>query len=105
MAHDHAWEAASMSTRKRSAAKSVTLRLGLLAIFVAVQWPLSAARPPVTVEIGQPSIWSLAQAHCLLANMHHEHRGLKVPMPSTELNPSSTNDARLDFLRSASAPT
>jgi hypothetical protein len=63
--------------------------------------PPAQRPPPVSIEIGQPAVWSLAQAHYLLANMHQENRGLKVPMPTTELNPNTTNGARLDFLRSA----
>src|SRR6266404_746581 len=54
----------------------------------------------ITVEVGQPNIWSLGQAHYLLAGMRENSRGLgvKVPLP-TDLDPYSANGARLNVLR------
>jgi hypothetical protein len=56
---------------------------------------------PVTVEIGHPSVWSLSQAHYLLANMHLRDRGLKVELPTAEaLDPNRANAYRLEILKS-----
>jgi hypothetical protein len=54
----------------------------------------------VTVEVGQPNIWSLGQAHYLLSNMRERSRelGVKVPVPK-ELDPSSANGSRVNLLR------
>lgn len=54
----------------------------------------------ITVEVGQPNIWSLGQAHYLLAVMREKSRdlGVKVPLPS-DLDPYSANGARLNVLR------
>ena len=54
----------------------------------------------ITIEVGQPNIWSLGQAHYLLANMRERSRdlGVKVPLPS-ELNPSSATATRMSMLR------
>jgi hypothetical protein len=52
------------------------------------------------VEVGQPNIWSLGQAHYLLANMRERSRdlGVKVPAPS-DLAPSAANATRMSLLR------
>jgi len=60
--------------------------------------PVEAQRQEITMTIGKPNIWSLAQAHYLLANMRQVNRGLKVQSPG-DLNPNSINGARLDVLR------
>src|SRR5829696_5774234 len=54
----------------------------------------------ITVEVGQPNIWSLGQAHYLLSNMRERSRelGVKVPVPK-ELDPSSANGTRINLLR------
>jgi hypothetical protein len=54
----------------------------------------------VTVEVGQPNIWSLGQAHYLLSSMRERSRelGVKVPVPK-ELDPSSANGSRVNLLR------
>jgi hypothetical protein len=55
----------------------------------------------VTVETGQPAVWSLGQAHYLLANLHLRDRRLSVDLPSsTELNPNKANSSRLDVYKS-----
>lgn len=54
----------------------------------------------IMVEVGQPNIWSLGQAHYLLSNMRERSRelGVKVPVPK-ELDPSSANGTRINLLR------
>src|SRR5215472_6607779 len=50
----------------------------------------------VYLEVGQPSIWSLAQAHYLLAVMREKNRDLNVAVPT--LNPNEVNGLRADIL-------
>jgi len=55
---------------------------------------------PVTLEVGQPSVWSLAQAHYLLTEMHKANRKLATQMPTMDqLDPNRANASRLDILR------
>jgi hypothetical protein len=62
---------------------------------VAVGPPANKAR--ISLTIGQPSIWSLAQAHYLLAGMREADKGIA---PGTlVLNPNDTNGFRFDVLR------
>lgn len=83
--------------------KSIPRRALAIILCVGLLLPLSA-RPAgaqtLTLEIGQPNVWSLAQAHYLLSHMRHENRGLHATVPSgDQLNPNSINGARLDILR------
>lgn len=56
--------------------------------------------PVITVEVGQPSIWSLGQAHYLLAQMHKRDRGLSTQMPTeADLNPNRANAASLEAIQ------
>jgi hypothetical protein len=56
--------------------------------------------PVVTFSVGQPSVWSLGQAHYLLAQMHQLNRGLSTHMPSqAELDPNRPNASRLEVVR------
>jgi hypothetical protein len=52
----------------------------------------------MTVTIGRPNMWSLAQAHYLLANVRNTNRALAVATPGP-LNPNSINGARMEILR------
>ena len=51
----------------------------------------------IDLKIGQPSIWSLAQAHYLLARMRDADQGIASPQPS--LAPNDINGYRFDVLR------
>ena len=81
-------------------AESIVRLCRLAAVVSVLIVPSLVFTQRLTIDIGQPSIWSLGQAHYLLANMHQENRALRVPMPTDALNPSSINAARLDMLRS-----
>ncbi|HEV8367045.1 MAG TPA: IPT/TIG domain-containing protein [Pyrinomonadaceae bacterium] len=78
----------------------------LLVIFVicaSLTIPLISIRSQaqnqqMTLTIGKPNIWSLAQAHYLLANVRNTNRSLKVASPG-DLNPNSLNGARMEVLR------
>ncbi len=52
----------------------------------------------ITVQIGQPAVWSMNQAHYLLANMHDETGKVKS-VKLDDLDPNETNASRLEFLR------
>src|ERR1051325_1693434 len=54
----------------------------------------------VQIQIGKPSVWSLAQAHYLLAKMHKDNRDLATRRPSDrELDPNAINTTRIQLLR------
>src|SRR2546430_2382987 len=55
----------------------------------------------VQVKIGKPSVWSLAQAHYLLASMHKKNASITIdPISSSALDPNAPNATRLQILRS-----
>jgi len=55
---------------------------------------------PVIMDIGQPSIWSLAQAHYFLTQMHESNRSLHLNTPGPDqLDPNKSNASRLEILR------
>jgi hypothetical protein len=52
------------------------------------------------VTIGEPTVWSLEQAHYLLKRMHSVDDGLKTHMPSeTELDANALNGSRIEILQ------
>jgi hypothetical protein len=55
-------------------------------------------RKPVVVSFGQPNIWSLEQAHYLLARMHQENLDLRAASLAA-LNPNETNATRVTILK------
>ena len=75
----------------------LSLVLGLSLLLPLTNLTVSAQRPQITMTIGRPNIWSLAQAHYLLANLRQGNRELQPTAPT--LNPNSVNGARLDILR------
>lgn len=74
----------------------------LLSLLFSFATPRAVAQnnSQISVQVGQPNIWSLGQAHYLLSAMRDRSRGIgvQVPIPQ-ELNPNSANGARLDVLR------
>src|SRR6478672_4154179 len=79
------------------------IALFLCAALLAQTFPRQARAdlsPVITVEVGQPSIWSLGQAHYLLAQMHKRDRALSTQMPTeADLNPNRANAASLEAVR------
>ncbi|MBC7933254.1 MAG: hypothetical protein H7Z38_22040, partial [Rubrivivax sp.] len=55
-------------------------------------------RKPVIVSFGQPSIWSLEQAHYLLARMHQENLELRASSLAA-LDPNETHATRIQILK------
>src|SRR5262245_27423842 len=54
----------------------------------------------VKIYVGSPSVWSIGQAHYLLAKMHKDNLALKTNMPdSTALDPNGINATRIQLLR------
>jgi len=54
----------------------------------------------VQIQIGKPSIWSIGQAHYLLADMRQKNRSLKTRMPDdAALDPNSINATSISILR------
>lgn len=91
----------------RARARS-TLALMLCGLLVILSFPQASSAAPkplkkdwfVEMEIGQPSVWSLAQAHYLLAQIHETNRGLRTKeLTQDDLNPNRANAARLEILR------
>lgn len=75
-----------------------------LALIMALSWtPFQASaevKSKVQIQIGKPSIWSLAQAHYLLAKMHKDNRNLSTHMPTEkDLDPNAINTTRIQLLR------
>lgn len=57
-------------------------------------------RKPVVVSFGQPNIWSLEQAHYLLARMHMQNLDLKArELAENELDPNAVNAFRITILK------
>ena len=57
-----------------------------------------AQQQPIVISFGQPNIWSLEQAHYLLARMHRTNLDLKtVTLP--DLDPNETNSSRISIVK------
>jgi hypothetical protein len=57
-------------------------------------------RKPVVVSFGQPNIWSLEQAHYLLARMHMTNLDLKArELGDNDLDPNAVNGTRINVLK------
>ena len=77
----------------------------IISVFITGLLPLPATaqdrrRKPVIVSFGQPNIWSLEQAHYLLARMHMTNLELQAKSLSVDdLDPNATNGTRIQLLR------
>ena len=53
----------------------------------------------VQIQIGKPSVWSMGQAHYLLADMRQKNRTLKSRMPDdAALDPNAINATSIKIL-------
>lgn len=64
--------------------------------------PLSApaaadVKTQIKLNIGQPNVWSLSQAHYLLALLRDKNRSVAITQPT--LDPNAVDGARIDILR------
>lgn len=67
-------------------------------ITIHAEPPIADERSGVVITIGKPSIWTLAQAHYLLAQVHNTNRGLQVASLG-DLDPNGINRQRIEVLR------
>lgn len=74
----------------------VLLSFGLT--LIPASRPVRAQRT-VTVTADQPNVWTLEQAHYLLAQMHRRNLDLKAK-PLGELDPNEINGINIDILKS-----
>jgi len=86
-----------MSARKRIYQLSLraVVVISLTSSWISV-YGQTRNKAEIHLAVGQPSIWSLAQAHYLLATMRESNRGLAVTAPT--LNPNEVNGLRVDVL-------
>ena len=78
--------------------KSLFLITALLAQMLLFPTTAGAA---VVVMVGQPNIWSLEQAHYLLAQIRERNLGLRnKSLDESDLDPNAINATRLDAYRS-----
>ncbi len=57
-------------------------------------------RKPIVVSFGQPNIWSLEQAHYLLARMHMTNLELQAKaLTDSDLDPNATHGTRIQILK------
>ena len=69
----------------------------IISLFLTGLLPLTGLakerkRKPIIVSFGQPNIWSLEQAHYLLARMHMTNLDLQAKaLTATDLDPNATH--------------
>ncbi len=82
---------------------SLLLIVSLFSSSILLPSTASAAdkrRKPVVVSFGQPNIWSLEQAHYLLARMHMLNLDLQAKVLSADdLDPNATHGTRIQILK------
>ena len=83
----------------RSLMKStISLILTATLLLPAFALPVFPQERPIVITFGQPNIWSLEQAHYLLARMHRQNLDLQTARLGN-LDPNATNASRIDILR------
>jgi hypothetical protein len=82
-------------------ALSVFLSCNVLVLSVTTQESRAGdVTKRVQIHVGKPSVWSMAQAHYLLAKLHKDNRDLKTHMPSeSALDPNAINTTRIQILK------
>src|SRR5438552_4126749 len=89
-----------MKTRRMLA--SIATSMLLVCMFLPVV-PLPAnadVKDKVVIQVGAPSVWSLGQAHYLLAQIQKRNRDLNTNMPKPDdLDPNGVNATRIQILR------
>ncbi len=88
--------------------KLLAYRVGAALLCALVALPLLAGygeaqdsnRDRVVIHVGAPSVWSLGQAHYLLAKMQQEDRALTTRMPDgNELDANGINATRIQIIK------
>jgi len=87
------------SMKCTTGAETVSIRVSKVEMGTDIQTPqpLSVMRP-VVITADQPNVWTLDQAHYLLAQMHRRNLDLKATQ-LTDLDANDINATRLDALR------
>src|SRR2546425_3150039 len=75
-----------------------TVLVCLLSLFLQITPPVFSSGEVVKVTVGKPSIWTLAQAHYLLSQMHKQDRKWKLS-DLTDLDPNSINRQKIEVLK------
>ncbi|MDX6500809.1 MAG: hypothetical protein QOG23_4069 [Blastocatellia bacterium] len=77
------------------------LVLNSLIVLTATMSPVEAQNgKPIIISFGQPNIWSLEQAHYLLARLRSQSLTLQGrELVQSELDPNEVNGTRLDILK------
>ena len=81
--------------------KIVSLVVSTALLITGVVKPSYSQQPrprPITITFGQPNIWSLEQAHYLLARMHRQNLDLQTAALGS-LDPNATNASQIDILK------
>ncbi|MFY9554482.1 MAG: hypothetical protein WAV47_07145, partial [Blastocatellia bacterium] len=89
---------------KRTALTQRPMAIFVCAIIAAAVLPQPTVtgdtKEKVQVKLGKPSVWSLAQAHYLLASMHKKNSAIHIdPISAAALDPNAANATRLQILR------
>ena len=86
-----------------SARRSIAALLSVTCLLSVFILPTQADEGDrIVIEIGQPSVWSLGQAHYLLEKMHRRNRNLASRFPTeSDLDPNRISATRIDALRSS----
>src|SRR5215213_4711390 len=77
----------------------------IISVFLTGLLPLTGLaqdrrRKPIVVTFGQPNIWSLEQAHYLLARMHMTNLSLQAKiLTDADLDPNATHGTRIEILK------
>ena len=86
---------------------AITRSVFSLTLAAALTMPLIPAgaaaqnQDKAIVHIGSPQVWSLGQAHYLLAKLHQDDRGLGTRMPEKEdLDPNAINATKIQMIQS-----
>src|SRR2546423_15388884 len=92
-----------MNIRKPTKLSWLTLLLPFILLTGGLTAPAAAKkkeRKPVVISFGQPNIWSLEQAHYLLARMHRQNLDLQTKNVSRDdLDPNAVNARRINILK------
>lgn len=75
--------------------------LAISILWTAYPLPARAEnKSEIKVNVGEPNIWSLGQAHYLLASMRNKSNNWSVKVPEEGFDPNDVNGVRYDILRS-----
>ncbi|HEX5966168.1 MAG TPA: hypothetical protein VFY51_09550, partial [Pyrinomonadaceae bacterium] len=86
--------------RKHWLSVFVATSLCLTGVLPATTFAWYKDRKPIVVSFGQPNIWSLEQAHYLLARMHMTNLELQAKaLADTDLDPNIIHGTRIQILK------